>query len=97
MRFLAPTRHQIPTLHHSNVSIDDPAACTILAVLDGTRDRDALAAVLHAAVRDEKIGINVGEVPLQDVEDPESVARQIVENKLQKALDLGLLISAEAA
>jgi hypothetical protein len=48
-------------------------------------------------VRDEKIGINVGEVPLQDVEDPESVARQIVEDKLQKALDLGLLISAEAA
>ncbi|MEO1843817.1 MAG: hypothetical protein ABGZ37_06025 [Akkermansiaceae bacterium] len=97
MRFLAPTRHQIPTLYHSNVSIDDPAACTILAVLDGTRDRDALAAVLPAAVRDEKIGINVDEVPLQDVEDPESVARQGVEDKLQKTLDLGLLISTEAA
>ena len=29
--------------------------------------------------------------------DQEPVARQIVEDKLQKALDLGLLISAEAA
>ena len=93
VRCQVESRHQVPSLYHSKLAMEDPAASVILAALDGTRDRDQLATILLESVRTAKIGINVGDTPLQDLPDSAVVARQIVEDQLQIALKLGLLMT----
>ena len=84
---------QVPTVYHSNVAMDDAAACTILAALDGCNDHDQLATILLEAVRSGDLAIKVDDAPLQDHPEAETIARQIVDEKLEQALSMGLRLA----
>jgi hypothetical protein len=49
-RWLARERDVIPSLYHEGLRFQDPAARTLIGLLDGTRTRDAIAQALGGAV-----------------------------------------------
>jgi hypothetical protein len=49
-RWLARERDVIPSLYHEGLRFQDPEARTLIALLDGTRTRDAIAQALGGVV-----------------------------------------------
>jgi SAM-dependent methyltransferase len=71
----ALTHPRTSTLLHTTALLEDPRLCMLLCLLDGTRDRAALADAMHAAFPDE----------------PRPELEQRVESGLQFLLRTGLL------
>lgn len=78
---------QVTTLLHSSLKVEDPLGAALLGLLDGTRDRDALATILLQR-------IDAGELPApwdQPTGDPTAVLRAGLDRSLEGLARSGLL------
>ena len=84
---------RVTTLHHHNMTIDDPLGRHFLQLLDGTRDRAALLDALTAFVVSGGADVATHDQP---VNDPQAVRQHLaagLEQKLAELARLALLVA----
>jgi hypothetical protein len=77
----------VVNLLHQFVRLENPEACRILQLLDGTRDLDQLVAEVH--VRRPRVHLHLADAGAEDANT--DATRDSVQNFLIQAMKLGLL------
>lgn len=91
-RLQAARREAVTNRRHRPVRIDDDAAHFILLLLDGSRDRVALAAEMARALREGRLRIEYQGRPLSEHPQADAILLQLVAHRLRGFADHALLV-----
>lgn len=91
-RVLALTEKRVPNLRHCSVELDDFDRL-ILRHLDGTRDREALLAVLAAAISEGVLELQSEEGVIPSPEQVRALLGEMLDASLQRLANSTLLVS----